>query len=106
MRDGERPARLCTSGTPKNYPPDTADQPEYHYFSGNQVVRTPSSVGPMLAMKRLSWHYTIVAALKDGAGSHCLFIVNDRESTRNAVRDYSNGFDRTRLSLLTRAGGS
>jgi hypothetical protein len=59
----------------------------------------------MLAMKRFSWHYTLVTAFEDGPGSHCLFIVNDRESTRNAVPDYSNGFDGS-IILLTRAGGS
>ena len=61
--------------------------------------RTPPSVGPMLAMKRFSWHYTFVTSFEDGPGNHRLFIViNERESTRNAVPDYSNGFDGTRLS--------
>ncbi len=50
----------------------------------------------MLAMKRFSWHYTHATAFEDGAGSHLLFILNDRESTRNAVPDYPNGFDGTR----------
>jgi hypothetical protein len=51
----------------------------------------------MLAMKRFSWRYTLVTAFEDGPGSHRLFIVNDRESTRNAAPDFSNGFDGTPL---------
>jgi hypothetical protein len=48
-------------------------------------------------MKRFGWHYTLVTSFEDGPGSHRLFIVNERESTRNAAPDYSNGFDGTRL---------
>jgi hypothetical protein len=52
----------------------------------------------MLAMKRFSWHFTLVTAFGDGPGSHRLFIANDRESTWSAAPDFSNGFDGTPLS--------
>jgi hypothetical protein len=72
-------------------------KPVTHREDRRSSGRTPSSVGPMLAMKRFSWHYTLVTSFEDGPGGHRLFIVNERESTRNAAPDYSNGFDGTRL---------
>ena len=70
----------------------------YRYFLGVKWFRTPPSVGPMLAMKRFSWPTRSLPRSKMAPEIIVVFIViNERESTRNAVPDYSNGFDGTRL---------
>jgi hypothetical protein len=105
MNDVRVSARMAlkSTGTTKAPPAKL----RYRYFLGVKWFRTPPSVGPMLAMKRFSWHYTFVTSFEDGPGNHRCIHRHQR-----AGIDPERGaglFERLRrhsITLLTRAGGS